>query len=130
MATGFTILFGGIDLFLRQPRFFRLEPFVHNLVIATVFLVTVCLKIPLMQRFAAALPDFLRPNPADLSASYMNKVSWAWILYLYLKSVFYLYLGLHTDLGSLILLRTVVGTGTLMMMFGGEWWIRTRKARS
>ena len=130
MAMGFTIFFGTIDLFLEKPRFFRLEPCVHNAVIATAFLVAVLLEFPLMERFSVALPAWIRPKPGEVDPDYLNKVSWAWIVYFFLKSGFYLYLGLTVDLGRLILLRSIVGTATLGMMFVGEWLIRRRRRKT
>src|SRR5690349_6480564 len=54
VASGFTVLFGGIDLVITRPWFFRFEPFIQNLIVGTVFLISVIWKLPLAEWFAAA----------------------------------------------------------------------------
>jgi intracellular septation protein A len=120
VATGFTVLFGTIDLVIHSPRFFRLEPFAQNFVVATVLWVSIFLRIPLAAWFLAGLPRKLRPDLAVLPDDYLKKLTFIWIAYLYVKSGIFLYLAYEVDLGELVILRSLIGGGTLFLMFVGE----------
>jgi len=121
LASGFLLAFGILDLFLQTPRFFRLEPFVQNFVIASAFLITVFMRIPLITHFAGALPKKFRPNLSSPAAiRYLRKLTLIWAVYLYSKAALFLYLAFQVNLGDLILLRSVLGGGTLLLMIGGE----------
>ena len=115
----FITIFGGIDLLLSTPRFFRLEPFAQNFLMASVLFFTYLARIPMLSRVAVDLPAKYRPEE-PLPEQYYRKITVLWILYLYIKSVLFLFLAFVVDLGSLILLRSVLGGGTLVMMFLGE----------
>ena len=120
----FTIAFGTIDLFLKTPRFFRLEPAVQSFVMGLVFHGALLMKVPLLERFALALPPLVRPNIENLPASYLRNVTWVWIGYFYVKAAAYLYLAFHVNLGHLIVLRALLGTASVILMIGAEWLIR------
>lgn len=128
VASGFTVLFGGIDLFIQIPRFYRLEPAVQNFVIATAFLMTMFTRVPMITHFAAALPKNFRPDIVASDESYIRKLTWVWIFYLYFKAGVFLFLALHVNLGDLIVLRSLIGGGTIALLFVGEIvyrkWIR------
>jgi uncharacterized membrane protein len=82
----------------------------------TVFLVSYLAKIPLFERLASELPEKLRPRQA-LPQGYLRKLSLVWMSYTYLKALAYLVLATQVNLGALILLRTVLGSSTLFLMF-------------
>ncbi len=128
VASGFTVLFGSMDLLSTSPRYFRLEPFAHNFLLASVILVTLFTGHPLAAWFVRALPERFRPPTTGLAGqSYLRKLTWVWVGYLYLKSFLFLWLAFRVDLGNLILLRSLIGGGTLVLLFGGE--IAYRKLR-
>jgi intracellular septation protein A len=120
VATGFTVLFGGIDLFLQSPRFFRLEPFAQNFLIATVLLSSVRLRIPVAAWFISGLPKKIRPDVSPAGQDYLRKLTFVWSIYLYLKAAVFLYLAFEVDLGALILLRSIIGGGSMVVLVGGE----------
>ncbi len=124
ITTLFIVIFGGVDLFLSTPRFFSLEPFVQNFLIASFFLSTYLAHMPIYSRIAADLPARLRPKQV-LPEKYYRKVTLAWIVYLYTKSGLFLFLAFAVNLGELILLRSIIGGGTLLAMLLGE--LRYRK---
>ncbi len=124
VASGFTVSFGLIDLFIQSPRFFRLEPFAQNFLIATVLLFTYFARIPILAYFIRALPEALRPRVFNSTSRYLRKLTLIWAIYLYLKSILFLYLAFRVDLGALIVLRSVIGGGTLVLMFVGEMLYR------
>jgi intracellular septation protein A len=124
VASGFTVLFGVIDLFLATPRFFRLEPFAQNMIMGLVFLTTVILKKPIAVWFANALPERVRPDLTQGSQQYLRNVTLVWGFYFILKAFLFLYIALKVDLGRLVILRTVIGGGSLLIIFGGEIFYR------
>lgn len=115
-SSGFTFLFGGIDLWIQSPKFYRFEPFAQNLSVATLALISVGAKIPLAYEMIRALPQSIQPKSLTPQHPALGRISWAWIIYLYLKALFYFYLAFRVDLADLILLRTVVGGGSMIFM--------------
>lgn len=133
LASGFTVAFGTIDLFLANPRYFRLEPFVQNFIMATLFLCALIFRVPVMRYLLEALPKKIKPDLGYLGAPYLRRLTWLCVIYLYLKSAFFLYLAFHVNLANLIVLRTIFGGGTLVLLFLGEMlyrkWRKTAKVR-
>ena len=127
LTSGFTLGFGLIDLLIQNPRYFRLEPFAHNFLLGCLLLVTYFLKIPLITYFVEGLPKRLRPDLALISEGYLKKVTLVWSIYLLSKSALFLYIGLNTNLANLIVLRSLVGGGSLVLMFYGEYFYRKSK---
>lgn len=134
-AATFTLVFGGVDLFAHEPKYFRLAPFAENFILGSVFLGTVLAGKPIAVWFAQALPHQMRP---DLSARkddggsmerYLRRVTFLWIAYFFAKGFLFLYLAFIVDLGRLIVLRAVIGNVTLIMMFGGEMFYRKKLRR-
>ena len=133
IASGFTVLFGTMDLVVASPRFFRFEPFVHNLVVGAAFAVSLILRKPILAWFARELPEEVRPVAGAESERYLRRLTAVWSVYLLVKAFFFLYLALVVDLGTLIVLRSVIGGGTLWLLAAGEivhrkWW-KPRRAR-
>jgi intracellular septation protein A len=120
IASGFTVLFGVIDLCVESPRFFRLEPAVQNFVIGTVFLGSLTSKVSIISRFANALPKNYRPDLSTTADTYLKNLTIIWTVYLYLKAVIFFYLATNVNLGELIVLRSLIGGGSLALLFVGE----------
>lgn len=129
VSSFFTVSLGSIDLVITSPQFFRLEPFIHNFLIGTLLLFTLFARLPVVEWFINALPDIVRPRSGELSACYLQRVMLIWIVYFYLKSVFYLYLASHVNLGELIILRTLIGSGSMVALFAGELIYRRLRQR-
>ncbi|MEO5970916.1 MAG: septation protein IspZ [Bdellovibrionia bacterium] len=125
ISTVFIILFGGIDLFISTPRFFRLEPFVQNFAIASGLFFTYLARVPMLSRFAVDLPMNFRPKQ-ELPLQYYRKLTLILIVYLYVKALVFLLLAFIVDLGSLILLRSILGGGSLFALFLGEFFYRKK----
>lgn len=124
LATFFTLAFGGLDLFITNPHFFRLEPAIHNLVLATILLGMVLARVSVVSYFAEALPEKMRPDFSQVSPRYIKNLTWIWIAYLYLKGLIYLDLAFRVNLGDLIALKAIVGGGSLLLLFIGEVFFR------
>jgi uncharacterized membrane protein len=120
VASGFTVAFGTIDLFLDSPRFFRLEPFAQNFLIGMIFLISLKTRISVLGWLASGLPAAFRPKIEPEMAGYLRKLTAVWGIYLLAKAFVFLYLAYHVNLGHLILLRSLIGGGTLGVMIGGE----------
>jgi intracellular septation protein len=120
VASGFTVLFGGLDLALDAPRFYRLEPFVQNMMLGGVFAATVLVRKPIAEWFAGGLPAFVRPQMSGLMRDYLRKLTLVWSVYFFLKAFLFLYLALTVDLGRLVVLRSAIGGLSLALMFAGE----------
>ncbi|MCM2276682.1 MAG: septation protein IspZ [Oligoflexia bacterium] len=135
VASGFTIVFGSIDLLLvAHPRFFRFGPFAQNFLLGIAFLGTLLSRAPAIAWFAAALPRELRSDLDRVGNRYLHRVTLVWGLYFLLKAFLFLYLAFRVDLGVLILLRSVIGGGSLVLMFVGElayrkWLLPARTRR-
>ncbi len=134
IASGFTVLFGTMDLLVASPRFFRFEPFVHNLAVGGAFAGSLVLGRPLLIWFARELPEEVRPVLDTDGEHYLRRMTLVWTVYLLLKAFFFLYLALVVDLGTLIVLRSVIGGGTLWLLAAGEiayrkWWKPGRARR-
>ena len=134
IGSGFTVGFGTIDLLIQSPTVFRFEPFAQNFIIATVLMLTVFRKVPTLYYFAEALPEKVRPDlVGEGSIAYLRKLTWIWIIYLYFKAFAFLYFAFNVELGNLILLRSLVGGGSLILLFLGELiyrkWIRQKRIR-
>lgn len=120
----FTLLLGGLDLLGPHPQYYRFEPFAHNLVIALIFLGATLRGFLLLEWFAQGLPTSFRPEMTPELRRYFFKVTWAWIAYLLAKAFFFLWLSSRVDLGELMLIRSIGGGATLVLMVGGEMVIR------
>lgn len=120
LASGFTVAFGTLDLLLPKPWFFRFEGFAQNVILAGIFSISLLCKIPLAEKFSQALPEKFRMDPSLRSQAYLRKLTWIWSGYFFAKGVFYFYLALRVDLGQLVIWRTLVGGGSLVLLFGGE----------
>lgn len=124
VSSGFTVLFGALDLLGARigvpPKFFRFEPFARNFLIGLVFLLTLMTRHSLLGWFAAALPAPIRPVLGDSQSAYFRRLTWIWAFYFILKSFFFLWLAFQVDLGTLILLRSLIGGGTLWLLIVGE----------
>jgi uncharacterized membrane protein len=120
LSSSFTVLFGGMDLLLSNPRFFRLEPFVHNFFLSLIFFATAFTRYPIIRWFVEGLPKRLRLESSEATPQYLKNVTFVWALYFLLKAFLYLYLGLTVDLGKLILYRSVIGSITIGLLMGGE----------
>lgn len=127
VATAFTIVFGTTDLVIDRPRFYRLAPAAQNFVIATGFLAAVLGRVPVVEWFAHALPAVVRPDTESREGrDYLRRLSWIWVGYLYGKSVLFFWLALVVDLGTLILLRAIIGGVTLWGLILGEIYYRKK----
>ncbi len=115
-ASGFTVVFGGIDLWIKTPQFYRFEPFAQNFGVATFFLFATWAGLPLAYEVAKALPKPVQPKFRTPDDPALKRLTWIWIVYLYLKSGFYLFLAFRVDLANLILLRTLIGGGSMAVM--------------
>ena len=124
VASVFTVGFGSIDLMIQNPTFYRFEPFAQNFLIASLFLFTFWARFPLFNYLAESLPKKIRPNLSNRVPAYFRKLTLIWAVYLYFKAAVFFYLAFRVDLGKLILLRSLIGGGTLLIMVLGEFFYR------
>jgi intracellular septation protein A len=126
LSSGLIVGFGLVDLLVRDPQYFRFEPFVQNFVVGSLFLLSQWRGFAIIRFFARALPKKIQPEFLEPDDAYLYKLTWVWIVYLYSKCLFFLYLALKVDLGTLFLLKSVLGSGTLFLLIAGEWLYRKR----
>jgi intracellular septation protein A len=128
-AAFFTLLFGGADLLISDPRFYRFEPFAQNFVIGSVVLGSLFFKGSLLEVFANALPQPIRPAAGSIPSKYLRKLTAVWAGYFYAKAVFYLWLAQAVNLGSLMLIRALVGQVSFLTLIIVEIVLRKRAGR-
>lgn len=145
VSSAFALVSGGLDLVLSTPQYYRLEPFVQNMLIGSVLLGTVMAKLPVVEWFAAGLPERIRPQVGEVSSSrltknpsvdllppsYVRKLTLIWVIYFFTKGTAYLWLAFQVDLGNLVLLRSTLGPLSFGLLLGGEMafrrWRRSRR---
>lgn len=129
LATVFTIFFGGMDLLITTPRFFRLEPFAQNFCVGLLFLVTLGTHRSMIWRLAMSLPHEFRPDLHKESEGYLTRLTLVWAAYFIIKAFCFLYLAFRVNLGELYVLRVILGTGSAVALFFGEILYRKRFRR-
>ena len=120
IAAGFTIVFGSASLLASNPHFYRFEPFAQNFLLGTAFLVTLLAKATFAEWLMGSMPHQIRPNIEALGVSYFRRLTLVWAFYCFLKAALYLYLSYHVNLGELILLRSLLGGGSIALLVLGE----------
>jgi intracellular septation protein A len=120
LSSVFTMVFGGADLFVKTPRFFRLEPFAQNMTIALLFMGSLWTRRALVEILAESLPISFRPVFHRDDLGYLRKLTWIWAGYFVLKAFFFLYLAFRIDLGSLYVSRVVFGNLSAVLLLLGE----------
>jgi len=120
LSSMFTVTFGGADLFVKAPRFFRLEPFAQNITISMLFLASLWTRRSLVEILAESLPLSFRPifNRDDLG--YLRRLTFIWAGYFFAKAFFFLYLAFRIDLGSLYISRVIFGNLSAVLLLLGE----------
>lgn len=129
LATFFTLIFGGTDLLIASPRYFRLEGFAQNLCIGVLFLYTLKTHRSMIWRLAMAIPEEYRPALHREDERYLARLTLVWALYFILKAVAFLILAFEVDLGKLYVIRTTIGTGSAVLLFLGEILYRKKFRR-
>lgn len=129
LATGFTVLFGSMDLVIATPRYFRLEAFVQNLTIGVLFLVTLATQKSMIWRLVMSMPGEFRPRINEVSDRYLRRLTIVWAAYFIIKAFVFLYLALKVNLGELYIYRVVLGNGSALLLFFGEVLYRRRSGK-
>jgi intracellular septation protein A len=129
VSSSFTILFGGLDLVVRTPQYFRLEPGAQSIAIGLILLVTAFTRVTLLEWFTTGLPPRFRPAPGEIDRAYYRGFTLVLSAYFFLKAAIYLYLAFQVDLGSLILFRSVFGAVSLALLVLGELLWRRKLRR-
>ena len=130
LATTFTVLFGGMDLLITTPRFFRLEPFAQNFCVGVVFLVTLATRHSMVYRLAMSIPHEFRPDLIQEGESYLTRLTLVWAAYFFIKAFAFLYLAFRVNLGQLYVLRVLLGSGSALILFFGEILYRRFRSRT
>jgi uncharacterized membrane protein len=126
LSSVFTMAFGGADLFVKAPRFFRLEPFAQNMTIALLFLGSLWTRRALVEILAESLPHSFRPVFHRDDVGYLRKLTWIWAGYFAVKAFFFLYLAFRIDLGSLYVSRVIFGNLSALLLLVGEVFYRKK----
>ncbi|OFZ22298.1 MAG: hypothetical protein A2X94_02275 [Bdellovibrionales bacterium GWB1_55_8] len=127
VSSFFTVTFGTLDLIGRTPQFYRFEPFFQNMILGVAFAATVFTRVPIAAWFAEGLPAALRPNSNEMNNGYLRKVTGAWAGHFFAKAMVFLYLAFQVTLAELVVLRSLIGGSSLLIMIGGEILIRKRR---
>jgi intracellular septation protein A len=126
VASVFTVVFGAIDLVIATPTWFRFEPFAQNLIIGSIFLVLQLARVPVAAWFMTGYPKAFQMELTPANLAYLRGITWIWVAYLHAKAAAFYWMALHYDLDDLVVLRTVIGGGTLVLLIGGEILYRKR----
>ena len=126
------ILFGAIDIYLRQSVFFKYEASLTNLVSGFYFASTLWGAKPLIQEFAekqGRMKGDLTPD----RIFYFRFLTWVWAIYLWIKAGAYYWLASRVSLEQGLAVRFVLGNASFYgllaaSIFGGKY-MKTALAR-
>ena len=108
-----TLVFGGLDLLITQPRFFSYEAVVTNLVTGSFFLMMASSDITPLLKQAKAMQPGLEID-ADMQPRMRLAVS-ACGLCCFGKALLYAWVAIHFPVEKAMAIRSVVGTATMVL---------------
>jgi uncharacterized membrane protein len=126
LATVFTVVFGGMDLLVDTPKYFRLEPFAQNFCIGVIFLATLETRHNMIERLVEAIPEAYRPDMNREGEGYMKNLTRVWAAYFLIKAFAFLYVALRVNLATLYALRISLGSLSALILLLGEIIYRHR----
>jgi uncharacterized membrane protein len=127
-TTLLTLGFGAFDLVVGKVVLFRFEAVVTNLLTALYFGGSIITGKSLVEEFYERSRASVADPPRELT-SYLRLFTGVWAVYFLLKSAVYCWLALTLPLARLVLIRSTVGTLSLLLLLGGERLVRARLFR-
>lgn len=128
LTTLLTLGFGAFDLVVGKVVLFRFEAVVTNLLTALYFGASVLTGKSVLEEFYEKSQASTTKIAAELS-SYLRLFTLVWTAYFLLKSGVYYWLALTLPLTRLVLIRSIIGTLSLLLLLGGERLVRARLFR-
>ena len=113
-SIGVTILFGGVDIWMRGPFLVRYEAVMTNVATGVFFAMTLRRDRTIIQEFAerrATAKGTAIPITPD-TLQYFRLCTWTWTIYFFVKAVFYAWTGWRYGLARAFAIRVVVGNAT------------------
>jgi len=109
-----TLVFGCVDLYAQQSLLFKYESVATSLFLGIFFASSIFGGKTVIQEYTEAQGD-QRPVTADRVA-YFKILTGVWVLYFGLKAAAYYWIASNYSLEQSLVIRTVVGSGTLYAM--------------
>ncbi|NNN05397.1 MAG: hypothetical protein HKL90_05810 [Elusimicrobia bacterium] len=109
-----TMIFGGVDLWAQRSILFKYEGGVTHLITGFVFAGTLFSGTPLLEEFYRQSPA-AKPMTPELR-SYFRFLTGLWVAYFFFTAVLFFWFAWRFSLEKSVLLRSVVGTGSLCLL--------------
>lgn len=114
-ANALTLLFGAIDLHAATPFMIRYEGMIGNVVIGLVFTAGAFGRKPMIQEIAEERQGEAFADRPDVRR-FFKAFTLVWAGYFFAKALAYLWIMQSFPLGQALAIRSVVGTGSFVVM--------------
>ena len=114
-SNALTLLFGAIDLHAVTPFMIRYEGMISNVIIGLVFLVGAYGRKPMIQEIAEERQGAPFEDRPDIRV-FFKTFTLVWAGYFFAKAVAYLWIMQSFPLAQALAIRSVVGTGSFVLM--------------
>ena len=130
-SAAITVLFGGIDLYLKESVLFKYEATISNILVGCFFASTLLGKKPIIQEFAEAQGRISKELSLD-GQFYFKFITLIWSVYFWLKAAIYAWLASRVSIGEGFLIRTLIGSASFyallaISIFGYKFFHRILK---
>lgn len=116
-TAGVTIIFGAIDLYMKQSVFFRYESALTNFITGLFFATTIFDTKSMLQELAEN-SGRLKVDMTPERLQYFRVLTGMWVMYFWLKAAVYVWVATHYTLEEGMIVRLIVGNITLYTMIG------------
>jgi intracellular septation protein A len=114
-SSAIAVVFGILDLTLREAFFFKFEACLVNIIFALYFGASLLRGKPLVQEFAEQQGRIDQEDSED-KTYFFRCLTCLWCVYFVLKAIAYLWINLSSSVGHALLLRIFVGNISLAVM--------------
>jgi uncharacterized membrane protein len=120
MSAALTLAFGAVDLLMQRSVLFRFEAVITNCLVGAYFGSSLFgPKSMIEELYEKSRSPGDEPPPPE-AASYQRGLTRVWTGYFFAKAAFYLWVTLHYTLEQAVVIRSAVGTASLVALLGGE----------
>ena len=105
---GMIVVFGGFDLLIKNPFFYRYEATLSNLLTALVFGLTLLKEKSIVQELAEAQGNVSNRESEDKSY-FFRFYTIVWTGYFLIKAAIYFYIGYNSDFETALMMRMMIG---------------------
>jgi intracellular septation protein A len=111
------VVFGSIDLYAKSPFMLKYEGVITNIATGGIFLFASFGAKSMIQQMVEQQSGKSLPDRADIRV-FFRLFTQFWAAYFFLKAGIYLWLGAIMPLERALVYRSVIGTGSLVVMIG------------